>query len=49
MVCCFGCFKGLSESVQVLFHGIETVMILTLIILNPDVANLLYLGLTILK
>ena len=29
-VCCFGCSKGVSKSVQVLFTGIEAVLVLTL-------------------
>ena len=29
--CCFGLFKASSKSVQVLFNGIEAVMVLTLI------------------
>ena len=28
-VCCLGCFTGVSKSVQVLFNGIEAVMVLT--------------------
>ena len=31
-VCCFGCLQRLSNSVQALSHGIEAVMVLTLII-----------------
>ena len=27
---CFGCSKGVSKSVQVLFNGTEAVMVLTL-------------------
>ena len=27
-VCCFGCLKGVSKSVQVLCNGIEAVMVL---------------------
>ena len=30
----FGCLKGVSKSVQVLFYGTEAVMVLTLIILK---------------
>ena len=30
----FGCFKGVSKSVQVLFNGIEAATVLTLIILQ---------------
>ena len=30
----FGCLKGLSKSVQVQLNGIETVTVLTLILLN---------------
>ena len=35
-VCYVGCFivKGVSESVQVLLHGIEAVLVLTLILLK---------------
>ena len=32
--CCFGCFKGISKSVQVLLNGAEAVMELTLRILK---------------
>ena len=32
--CYFGCFKGGSKSVQVMFSGMEAVMVLTLIILE---------------
>ena len=32
--CYFGCLKGFSKSVQVLFNGIEAVLVLTLIILK---------------
>ena len=34
MGCYFACLKSLSELVQVLLHGIEAVLILTLIILK---------------
>ena len=43
--CCFGCFKGISKSFQVLLSGIETVMVLTLTILkwrvlqNPQISS----------
>ena len=30
----FGCFKGVSKSVQVLFNGIEAVLVLTVISLK---------------
>ena len=33
-VCCFGCLKDVSKSVQVLFNGIEALMVLTLTILR---------------
>ena len=33
-VCCFSCSKGRSKSVQVLFTGIEAVMVLTFVILK---------------
>ena len=33
-VCHFGCLKEGSKSVQVLFHGIEAVMVLTSMILK---------------
>ena len=33
-VCCFGCLKGRSKSVQVVLNGIEAVLILTLISLK---------------
>ena len=33
-VCYFGCLKGVPKSVQVLFNGIEALMVLTLIILK---------------
>ena len=33
-VCYFGCLKGASKSVQVLFSGIEMAMVLTLIVLK---------------
>ena len=32
--CYFGCLKSASKSVQVLFSGMEVVMVLTLIILK---------------
>ena len=32
--CYVGCLKGVSKSVQVLLHGIEAAMVLTLIILK---------------
>ena len=32
--CCFCCLKGTSKPVPVLVHGIEAVMLLTLIILK---------------
>ena len=32
--CCFGCLRGVSKSVQVLFSGIEAAMVLTLITLK---------------
>ena len=31
---CFVCLKGVSMSVQVLFHGIEAALVLTLTILK---------------
>ena len=34
IVSCFGCFKEVSKSVQVLLNGREAVMVLTLIILK---------------
>ena len=33
----FGCSKGLSKSVQVVFHGVEAVMVLSLD--NCDIAS----------
>ena len=32
IICYLGCLKGVSKSVQVLFNGIEAVMLLILII-----------------
>ena len=31
---CFGCLESVSKSVQVLFNGVEAVMVLTLISLK---------------
>ena len=38
---CFGCPRGISKSVKVLFNGIEAVAVLTLMILKQRALQLL--------